>query len=1383
MTKNYGTGVSRVLDPSQTQFTNVIFQQGKPPLDSEYSLLSELAQDVGSRIVSGASPSGWLGSGIGDHDAFLTNPTWSNWFRFGQQRLGQNVEGTYPFAEQKAIQWASVNGWLIPVTGTQTGTPPGIPNNIDTWNRITLSAPPSNSGGGRIDFVFLEVWQARLPPNPSTSNKPTVSAVYRYGNVEGGYSFLADDMIDPNLGFETTQRIQIQYRIRVVTGLIGLQSFPDGFDPANVKGRGAAGTDTAFPFTNMRQALGDPGLWRAGDGTSNGLGTVDGYAYAIPLAAVFRRNSVAWDGDPGQNLNGGFNRNPTGIDRLGWKTFSTIPMVATAMTASTTSLVLSSVTNIALPLTPATPLYIKVGDEVMTYSSPIAGVTVTVLRGQLGSKAEAHAVGAAVTLVAGRPDGLFADQIANTDVFDLRHVVNPNGFDYKTLLDGGLNQLLRGDLRANWKRTGAGPQGSFIAYQDKISSSAAALGVTKLDSPDGVRQVWSDASYLQTVDFIAAPGATLVSSIGVGLTATRVSSTNDRYGPGDVITIPINQFCQNTMSGGDSDQVQFPAISAVSHPVVTLRIPGASAPLVVPTDFTVATPAGPGDGLVITLAATFNSSAMMLANLALHIRFHVQYGAGRGLSHKPDMVHSVAYLNTSTGTLQRQQGIPANNIPLTTAWAPLWSKFRSTADVRRVLAGQVPVTAESYIDPGSKTIVLSPFRQLLVTPGNMTFWATQGTSLNGGNGLMPNPAGKWGATTDPLEVFSGSTDPNSSTKNTYVALPRNYMPGWGAVHVPIVHTDSGTFVEGINFGFNAPKDPSPASLGNFVPAAVGVKSFATFSTVVLNTVPNVGTGFTPAAYNARQLTAVQNALPAGARFFTDSRGLGRKGIELPPFYGIARLFAVYEAQDFATNGSAYNDGTRAFLGTAGNATNLLRQDLGEDPAFWIEIDTDGDSTFVLNAEALNLSRSPVNTISVFESAHYVIEASIFGFDRNAFNVGEDCRIVLPRSRPNANNAASQTVESAGVSTTSLKLFVPAPPQAAESIAVNYSRTPYQGDVWGSQLNQQDIGQALGSLTSDSAHQLGFNELTETSLTRPNQKVVQVLASKGFMTTLGTGRVAGDFSSVTGDLEWRSTGYENVAEYPPTSPVAVRPTYGYGALSSEDDCFALGTAYHGCIEQLPLGALFRSKDFRGDSIDTSAGAIGLLFRDPSLGQLTNVIRSSSLEQHSVAVFTATPGSGGPGEILVQVDGETGNMSLLTNFRTTRGGSAFVASGPFPGGELAGAFARVSPAVNGNATLCGIAYLVRNTVTAIGSAEVSAGSELMMLIVTTAIRKHTSNAIPAFVFCGTQGSGEGFSAADLYRLSGRPLTNDGVRLNVDPSAIVLGHKVSLKPRIGG
>ena len=245
MTSNFGPGVSRVLEADGTQYTTAIWQQGKPPTDAALNLMQQLAVGAVQQAVLRGVPSGFLGNETNPQADYLTNASWSNFYQFGPQRTG----------ELAAILYANVNGWLIPVTGTRTGTPPGSPDNVRTTNIIALDPPPSNSGDFRIDFAFLEVWQARIQPNPSITNKPSASAIYKYGNVEGGASFLADDLIDPTLGFETEQRVQLQYRIRVVKGLVGLASNPDGFDPVVVKAQGAAAAPTAYTFTNMRQAL------------------------------------------------------------------------------------------------------------------------------------------------------------------------------------------------------------------------------------------------------------------------------------------------------------------------------------------------------------------------------------------------------------------------------------------------------------------------------------------------------------------------------------------------------------------------------------------------------------------------------------------------------------------------------------------------------------------------------------------------------------------------------------------------------------------------------------------------------------------------------------------------------------------------------------------------------------------------------------------------------------------------------------------------------------------------------------------------------------------------------------------------------------------------
>lgn len=1363
MADNFGTGVSRVLNPKKTQFTQVVWQQNKPPLDSELNLLQQISTNWDQSVTLKGVPSGWVGNGVNDHEAYMTNPAWSNWFRFGQQSTG----------ELGSVQWAVVNGWVVPVSGTRTGTPPGSPNDVDTWNKITLGPPPSNSGDSRVDFAFLEVWQALIPPNPGTTNKPSSSGIWQYGNVESGYSFLPDQLIDPALGFETTQRVQIQYRIRVVQGLVGLSSFPDGFDPASVKGRGSATADTSFTFTNMRKELGDPGLWRAGDGTANSLGTVDGYTYAIPLSAVFRRNSVAWDGDPGQNLNGGFNRNPTAVDRTGVKTFTSVPTVTSAMTAGQLTLSLSTATNIALPTSPATPVYIQVGDEIMTYSA-ITGTTATInARGQLGTKAEAHAAGEQVLVLSGRPDGLFSDQIAKSDILDLRHVVNPNGFDYDTLLKGNLDKLLRGQLRANWKRSGGGPVGPLTLRQDKISATPAALGVSKLDQPNNYREIWSDASVLQPMLLIAKPPVSVAVAqdvaadwdLGVTATMDNLGGGSNVFSPSTSIVVPIAQF-KNTVPGSDSDQVSFPQRAGSDTPlVVTLRLAGSDTDLLYGTDYTVNTPTGPTDDLVITLEATFNGSTP--TDRMLFVKFHVQYGAGRGLSALPDYVHSVAYLNTSSGTLLRQKGTQNNNIPISTGYAPLWSKFRSG-----MYNGMTPVAAESYVDPGSKTVVLTPFRRIALptedVSGTTAFQAIKDNSIHGGAGLMPNPASKWGATTDPLELFSGVSDNagNPNRGNTYVVMPRNLIPGWGAVHVPIIHTDTSDFAEGINFGFLAGKGAVPGDLATFVPFTnTGARTFATFSTIDQAT---AGTSNTTLTYNTLAITA--GVRYAGMRFFTDTRGLGRTGLSLPPFYGISRLFSVYNAVDFGTGMStSYDSTTRAFTGAG--AENLLKQDF-EGSSIFIEIDEDGDSYFVLNGDCIK---------DFDESNHYVIEASVFGFDRGAFSLGDDCRIVLTRERADATNAASDSNMG-----TDVELVIPAPAQGSDSVAINFSRVPYQGDLFHSQNSGQDTIQLMGPVSSANANAVGYTELDLDNLTRPNQKVVEVLASTGFLTTMGTGRVTGDFDS-TSELDWRFPGYEDVSAYPPTSPVAARPEIREGSggstLSSTDELLPLGTEYMGAIERLPLGALFRSKDFRGNAIGSSP--LGFVYMDPNPGQAAGVDPVFGEEIRQLPVFTSSLGSGGPGEIIVHVDGESdgGNFSNLTNFRTTRGGSAFLASGDRKGGGLGAHFSSQTAGPGFNTVLACVAYLVRLRPTSVGSTEVSAGGELALLISTTACRRSSTVDTPIFMICGTNGSGEGFSAADLFRISGRPLVTDGVRIGVTPSTIQLNPPVSYKPRLGG
>jgi hypothetical protein len=509
--------------------------------------------------------------------------------------------------------------------------------------------------------------------------------------------------------------------------------------------------------------------------------------------------------------------------------------------------------------------------------------------------------------------------------------------------------------------------------------------------------------------------------------------------------------------------------------------------------------------------------------------------------------------------------------------------------------------------------------------------------------------------------------------------------------------------------------------------------------------------------------------------------LGRQGLELPPFYGVARLFAVYEAANYKTLGSAY-DSSRGFV--AGKATNLLRQNF-DGPTFWVEIDDDGDSTFILNSAVLDLSRSP-NAISSFATGKYVLEASIFGFDRGSFDLSKEFRLVLAQGSTSSPIGRLQAVDPIRQNNVNAIIagptsVLPGPAFNSDQVVINYSRTPYQGDPWGSQTSYIDLAYTPGPLSSATAYQIDSTELTGNALTRPNQKVLEVLASVGFATTLGTGRYSGATQdpAFAGPVptDFRDVAFEDPAVYPPTSGVAPRPNLLPGNFVTQD-AVDIGTHYLGCTERLPMGALFRDKDFRGNLFHSGEGTIApfVYFDSKAPGVPASLAMSKTIEQSEILLDTASTAIGAPGDAIVQVDGEQGNYSLLVNFRTTRGGSAFTANGGYPGGEVSATHPAIQAESGHTNVLEGRAYLVRNAVTNVGATEVSAGGELMLLVVTSVQALKDTDPHPGIILIGTNGSNEGYAAADLYRIEGHPLVSDNVRMVIDPSTIPLSGRVT-------
>ena len=541
MSEDFGNGVSRTLSAIERQFQLVVWQANKPPLDSELNLIAQVALERTANMIRSQMHSGFLLDPFSSDTDFVTSETWSNWFKVGR------TEST----EEAPTLWANVNGWIVPVTGTDVG-------DSDTSNRLNLFPPPSTDS--RIDLVILEVWQAQVAPNPSEVNKPSASTLYKYGNVEFGGTNIPDDLEDPAVGFETTERVQLQYRLRVVgrgTGLgesVDLASFPDGLDDPNVLAQGTATAPVVgFNFANMREELGDPGLWRSGNGNpTNALGTVDGYVYAIPVCGVFRRNTasfVARTNGGNANQNGSFNRNPntaTITDPVeGTRTFGAISLT-NAIALNTTGVVQvdglagSGFDNVDLDWTST---FLVIDGEVIgidSVSTAVSPGTMTIRttggRGRFGTQARPHVAGASIQFFNFRPDAKYADQINPEDVLDLRKGVTPGQWDFQAILAHNLGKVFENTLKSSYKQAaGSDTQGPVIVEVDTLWANgafAAPNQTSALDGPDGIRTVFSDASVVESnVSLILNPVTTsggspvAVSDYTAGATAWDVAAS------------------------------------------------------------------------------------------------------------------------------------------------------------------------------------------------------------------------------------------------------------------------------------------------------------------------------------------------------------------------------------------------------------------------------------------------------------------------------------------------------------------------------------------------------------------------------------------------------------------------------------------------------------------------------------------------------------------------------------------------------------------------------------------------------------------------------------------------------------------------------------------
>lgn len=312
--ENLGPNVSQnpqAITPGGGQYTaedhsweQLVIQQNKPAADWELNLLQQIYGAYGIRqLAQRHFPSFWLNS-----DFLETSDGTGSYILLAPDVPGPPPATSTANTFQLAAADVNVNGWMIRFDLSSLGTLQSV---VSGLNSVTLPSPPT--GGQRTDLVILEVWRALVSPAPSSANKSQAGQILRFGNAKSPDTpineNLGDDLLDPVFASETARRVQIQYRWRVVEG-IDIFSFPNGLDSPLVVANtvpsypspGADGSATAFTYIPTTR---DAGLWRAGTGDSPGassLGTVDGYMYAIPICAVFRRNSTAFNRST--NMNG-----------------------------------------------------------------------------------------------------------------------------------------------------------------------------------------------------------------------------------------------------------------------------------------------------------------------------------------------------------------------------------------------------------------------------------------------------------------------------------------------------------------------------------------------------------------------------------------------------------------------------------------------------------------------------------------------------------------------------------------------------------------------------------------------------------------------------------------------------------------------------------------------------------------------------------------------------------------------------------------------------------------------------------------------------------------------------------------------------------------------
>lgn len=755
----YPTTVSRDVPPGEYSWDSITYQSGRAILDSDLNLAQDAAEYARLLLAGKSLPSGFLRAqssrdSFADYGFVVAVPGGENVFTLAKQTAW--VSGMPVVVEYTSVATSGLNLINLPAPSTSSGVAPDIKRTdfvfLEVWRTLVAPSPRAFGtitsaaivGGDKVlinasfapvfgPLVMLEagthyavganetitasnlaaaINASVLYPNyvsantfgtsvvtvtatfggtdgnvitlipsapahsPVTSplagganraNKPTQNSVYRHGNVESAPSkWLADELVDPVVNVETTQRVQVQYRLRVYSDAIAgvnPKTEPDGFSNAGLEAQGAQAAPVAtYPFvpadgvtvsgSSDASLYGfvDQGLHVAGDGTQASavaLGTVDGFVYAIPVCFVFRRTDASGTG--------GFNPD----------------------------------------LTANSGVLVAHGGFNNTHLDPLGPVPIVAGRSD-------------------RPDGLFADVIAASDVLDLRRHVTPPGYDFGTELKYQLQSLLDKRLStwqvdaSDWTviGSGSGEQSSHPLLCDQVGRGPVSSRGQTIRQFDHIARRFGSQSVVERVVLEVFPNP-IKNPTGITVTKSLLLATTWCEGDEIEINLGVGGLNPTTLQGWTTPALVtfvsavWPTDTKVTDIISVFHDDGHS---VTPVDQATQLASVTGIGtttLVLTLDAdpqlvdappgfgpTVISHPIVADPLValdngsarrLFVELEVTYPTGAGLSHTPDLLVTPdplsGFLDYTAGAIIEDDSTQRPPEMLT-AWVPN-PKFRS----------------------------------------------------------------------------------------------------------------------------------------------------------------------------------------------------------------------------------------------------------------------------------------------------------------------------------------------------------------------------------------------------------------------------------------------------------------------------------------------------------------------------------------------------------------------------------------------------------------------------------------------------------------------------------------------------------------------------------